>query len=99
MSQRVIKTRYDLDWLPKPNEVRSILDTKLPPIDLVTSASVLAFQGDRLLLTNLVDRGWDIPGGRLEPGEGPEDRSTERYTRRPALESTTSASSDMSWSG
>lgn len=55
-----------------PNVVRSILGNVSPPIELITSASVYSFHEDRILLVNLASRGWDIPGGHLEPGESPE---------------------------
>ena len=55
----------------RPFEVEFVLTDRLPPIELVTTAMVAGFAGDRLLLTNLATRGWDIPGGHLEPGETP----------------------------
>lgn len=62
----------DLAWLPAPNEVHVHLTDELPPLPLITSAFALAFDGDRLLMTELRERGWDIPGGHVEVGEGPE---------------------------
>ena len=62
----------DIAWLPLPNEIALILDDQLPPIAAITSALALAFDGERILMTNLRQRGWDIPGGHLEPGETPE---------------------------
>jgi 8-oxo-dGTP pyrophosphatase MutT (NUDIX family) len=64
-------TDYDIEWLPQPNETHWILDDVLPPMKLVTAAFALAFEGDRFLMTRLTHRGWDIPGGHLEPGETP----------------------------
>lgn len=69
----VIAVEQDIQWLPMPNEVALILDGELPPIPLITSALALAFDGQRLLMTNLQQRGWDLPGGHLEPGETPEE--------------------------
>ena len=63
--------RHDIDLLPKPNEYHLILDEQEPPADLITSAFILAFAGQRLLMTRLAARGWDIPGGRVEAGETP----------------------------
>jgi len=62
----------DIAWLPLPNEIVLILDAQLPPIGAITSALALAFDGERILMTNLRQRGWDIPGGHLEAGETPE---------------------------
>lgn len=35
---RVLEIGYDIDLLPKPNEVRLVQDEALPPADLITSA-------------------------------------------------------------
>ena len=43
----------------------------LPPFELITSVHGLCFQGNQLLLANLKNRGWDIPGGHIERGETP----------------------------
>jgi len=44
---------------------------QLPARNLITSVHGLCFKGDRLLLVNLNYRGWDFPGGHLEPEETP----------------------------
>lgn len=47
-----------------------------PPSDLVTSAFVFAVDPDRRVLLTHVDhpgRGWDVPGGHLDPGENAEE--------------------------
>lgn len=48
-------------------------DTKLPPIELITSVHGLCFQDDKILLVNLHHRGWDLPGGHIEKDETPEE--------------------------
>lgn len=55
--------------MPQPNISQFILDARLPPAGLITSALVLAFQNDNFLMTKLHHRGWDIPGGHIELGE------------------------------
>lgn len=57
MHERILRIEQDLAWLPKPNACQL----------------VLSFLGDRLLMTELVRRGWDIPGGHVEAGEQPEE--------------------------
>ncbi|GGP12088.1 NUDIX hydrolase [Oceanobacillus neutriphilus] len=47
-------------------------DKELPASELITSVHGLCFKNDKLLLVNLNDRGWDIPGGHIEKGEAPE---------------------------
>lgn len=71
--ERVVQIEHNIEWLLKPNEGRWILTEHLPPLELVSTAMVLAFQGDRLLMTHLKKRGWDIPGGHVEAGEKPEE--------------------------
>lgn len=55
----------------------------LPPTELTSAAFGLIFDGDAILLARLVDRGWEVPGGHLEPGE-----SAEEAMRREVLEET-----------
>lgn len=70
---KTLRLGYDIPMLPSPNEIAVVVDDKLPPAHLITSALALAFDGQSILMTNLSARGWDIPGGHLEAGELPED--------------------------
>ncbi|MFD0959416.1 NUDIX domain-containing protein [Paenibacillus chungangensis] len=70
---QVIRSAKNVTGLPLPNEMQLILSELLPQQELITCSFVLAFQEDTLLLTNLNERGWDIPGGHIEPGENPEE--------------------------
>ncbi|MFC7370289.1 NUDIX hydrolase [Fictibacillus iocasae] len=45
----------------------------LPANDFITSAHGFCVKENKLLLVNLCDRGWDFPGGHMEPGERPVD--------------------------
>lgn len=67
----VVKVKHNVSYIPAPNEVRLKFTERLPPIELVTSALGLLFDGDKFLMTQLVERGWDIPGGHRERGETP----------------------------
>ena len=71
--ERILQIKHNLSWLPRPNEVRTVLSSDLPPAEKTATALVLAFDRDRLLQTHLAARGWDIVGGHIEPGESPEE--------------------------
>ena len=66
---RTISEKYDVASLPKPNSVSLVVCNEMPPAELVTSAFGLVFSEQGFLMTNLRNRGWDIPGGHLEAGE------------------------------
>lgn len=70
---KIIMSEFDLAFAPLPNESHIILDDQPPPTELTTSALGLVFDGSRLLLPKLTQRGWDIPGGHIEAGELPEE--------------------------
>lgn len=80
---RILRLDHNIPHLPTPNEVALILDKELPPAPLITSALVLAFRDQDLLMINLNSRGWDIPGGHLEEGE-----NAEGAMRREVMEET-----------
>lgn len=65
--------RVDSTMMTQYNEIQVVISDSLPPQELTTAAFALVFDGDRLLMTNLRRRGWDVPGGHVEPGESPED--------------------------
>lgn len=82
----ILGTGYNLPWLPQPNEISLILDDVLPPRELITSALALAFHEGNFLMTNLHQRGWDIPGGHIEPGEAPEQTMRREVMEEAAVE-------------
>jgi len=77
----LIKKETDLDWLPPGTELSVIKSNKLPAVELITSVFTLCFSGNKLLMINHDERGWDLPGGHIEPGE-----SLEEALRREVLE-------------
>ncbi len=83
---QTLGTGYNISWLPQPNEISLILDDVLPPRELITSALALAFHKGNFLMTNLHDRGWDIPGGHIEPGETPEETMRREVMEEAAVE-------------
>jgi 8-oxo-dGTP pyrophosphatase MutT (NUDIX family) len=69
----VLKVERDIAWIPQPNESSLILTTVLPPLEAIATAFVLAFSGEEIVMSQLVERGWDIPGGHVEAGETAEE--------------------------
>ena len=59
----------DLKWLPKPHTLLIYPSQILPPMDLITSVHAFAFLDEKLLMTHIRKRGWEIPGGHVEKGE------------------------------
>lgn len=83
---KIIREEKNVRGLPLPNETQLVLSEVIPRQELITCSFVLAFQEDALLLTNLNERGWDIPGGHIEPGETPmEAMRRELYEETGAL--------------
>ncbi len=70
--KKLLKTDRDIPWIPTRHEARLYLTDELPPLDLCGGVYGFAFDGDRVLLARLRDREWDLPGGRIEAGETPE---------------------------
>lgn len=68
MKEQLLSVAYDLPFIPVASEAHLILSSVEPPPELVTTTFAPAFDHDRILLTKLADRGWDITGGRWEPG-------------------------------
>lgn len=68
---RTISEAHDVPFLPRPNTVRLVLSSEMPPEHLIATSMGLVFSEEGFLMTNLRARGWDIPGGHLEPGESP----------------------------
>lgn len=57
------KHKVTLSWVES-----DVLPEKYP----VTSTHGFCFWDDEIALVNLETRGWDMPGGHMEPGETPE---------------------------
>ncbi|MHA6764379.1 NUDIX hydrolase [Streptacidiphilus sp. PAMC 29251] len=69
-----VLTTLTVPWIPLQHRMDVVLTPHLPEAYSVTTAFVLALDADhRTLLThvNRPNRGWEIPGGHLDPGESP----------------------------
>lgn len=70
--KRLLLTNTSIPWMPANSEGRLYHTDELPAPEVCGTAFAFAFIEDRMLFTRLVKRGWDIPGGHIEPGESPE---------------------------
>ncbi|WP_119581993.1 NUDIX hydrolase [Streptomyces europaeiscabiei] len=71
MTEEVIATG-SAPWIPVPHLMEVVPADFSPPQHLTTAAFALVSEAQgRLLLThvNLPGRGWDVPGGHIDPGE------------------------------
>ena len=47
---------------------------------------VVTFDGDRFVMVRHRDRAWEMPGGRIEPGEGPREAALREFREETGLE-------------
>lgn len=71
--KKLIKVDRNIPWVPKPGEGRLYITNELPPREICGTAFGFVFDGDKILLTRLRNRDWDIPGGVIDPRETPEE--------------------------
>ncbi|WP_028776415.1 NUDIX hydrolase [Shimazuella kribbensis] len=65
----ILQSFQNISWLPKPNVVSEVLSSTLPPIGKITTVfGVVTYKG-KVLVAHLY-RGWDLPGGHVDNGEG-----------------------------
>lgn len=79
----LLRVTPNISWMPADSEGRLYHTDELPPVEIHRTAFSFAFKDEQLLLTCLVKRGWDIPGGHIEPGETP-DQTAVRETMEEA---------------
>ncbi|NUS06010.1 MAG: NUDIX hydrolase [Nonomuraea sp.] len=85
-------------WIPVEHRLDMILSSALPPADRTTSA--FAFVSDdtgRTLLTCVDVRGWDVPGGHVEPGESATEAAARELQEETGLLLEPSALSVFAW--
>ena len=57
-------------WLPEGSKYSlHRCDGRLPPAQAVTAVFALGVKDGKMVLIDDEERGWDIPGGHVEPGE------------------------------
>jgi 8-oxo-dGTP diphosphatase len=61
--------QFATEYWPETNSRVEFIPATTPPGLPVTAVKIYIFQDDKLLLTNIKSRGWDLPGGHIESGE------------------------------
>ncbi|MFI6505399.1 NUDIX hydrolase [Nonomuraea typhae] len=62
-------------WVPVAHRFETVLSAEMPPAEQITTGFVFVQDGSGRTLLTYVDRpgrGWEIPGGHVDPGEGVE---------------------------
>ncbi|MEW9553955.1 NUDIX hydrolase [Nonomuraea sp. NPDC050783] len=96
---RVIVTT-SVPWIPVAHRLEVILTGDLPPAGATTSAFAFVSDGLGRTLMTCVDRagrGWDIPGGHLEPGESALEAAVRELREETGLRLPAAALSPFAW--
>lgn len=87
MTTTVLAT-VTVPWIPLPHRMDILRSPRMPAGYQVTTAFVLAVDADDRTLLTRVDRpgrGWEIPGGHLDPGETPADAAARELAEEAGL--------------
>lgn len=61
--------QFATEYWPETDSRAEFFSATAPPNLPITAVKIYVFQDDTLLLANIADRGWDLPGGHIDPGE------------------------------
>ncbi|HEX4813434.1 MAG TPA: NUDIX hydrolase [Nonomuraea sp.] len=91
---------HTVAWIPVAHRLDVLLSDVLPPVGQVTSAFAFVSDGLGRTLMTCVDRegrGWDIPGGHVEPGEHPAAAAVRELHEETGLHLPVTALSIFAW--
>ena len=71
--KKLVKTVHNLPWMPQPGVARLYITDEIPPIEQCATSFGFVFVDEKVLLTRLRFRDWDLPGGPIDPGETPQE--------------------------
>lgn len=89
-----------VSWIPVAHRLDMLLSSTLPPADQTTSAFVFVSDDTGRTLLTCVDRagrGWEVPGGHLEPGESATEAAIRELHEETGLLLPPSALSIFAW--
>ncbi len=73
--KKLVKVVKDIPWHPQPGQGCLYITDELPDPAICSTAFGFVFKKNKILLTRLRDRDWDIPGGCIDAGETLEQAS------------------------
>lgn len=65
-------SKFTAEYWPKTHSRVEFFPVTASPRLPITAVKIYAFRDGKLLLTNIANRGWDLPGGHIEPDETPD---------------------------
>lgn len=71
--KELLETYNNVKWLPENSALELWLSQELPDLNKTSSAFIMAFKDEKVILANVYSRGWDVPGGHIENSETPEE--------------------------
>ncbi|TDE60337.1 NUDIX hydrolase [Nonomuraea mesophila] len=87
-----------LPYIPVAHRMDLMRSASVPPLEQTTCAfAFVADRTGRTLMTRVDGRGWDIPGGHLEPGETAADAAVRELYEETGLRLSPSALSVFAW--
>jgi 8-oxo-dGTP diphosphatase len=71
--RKILEKKINPKWSPVECDAYIVKDNELPPTEMIGTVHTLCFQGNNILMVFQDGRGWNFPGGHIEPGESISD--------------------------